>query len=115
MELLVFVLGKVDLLDEVVKSLLEADIKGLTILDSAGVSAMAQSSILKDFPLISSLKLLVGEKHPFSKTLFTVIESSVVDKAVEAIKMVVKDIDAPGAGILFTVPIVKVFGGSFKA
>lgn len=113
MELLIFVLGKVDLLDRVVKSLLEAGVKGLTILDSTGVSAMAESGILKDLPVISSLKFLVGERRPFNKTLFSVVENETVGKAIEAIRAIV-DINEPGAGILFTVPVSNVFGGSFQ-
>ena len=64
----------------------------------------------EEFNLFSSLKLLMNDGRAQKKTILTVLKSDMVDSAIKAIKSVVKDLDAPGGGIIFTVPVGRVEG-----
>jgi len=105
MQLLVLVLNKVELLDELLKNFVKAGIKGATILDSMGMARALTSGGNEDIPIFGSLKLIMNEGHPFNKTLFIVLEDNQIDTCIRCIKKVVGDLNKPDVGILFTIPV----------
>lgn len=105
MKLLVFVLNKVELLDELLKKFVDSGIRGATIFDSTGMARALTSGGYDNIPIFGSLRLILNEGHPFNKTIFVVLEESQLDTCVNCIKEVVGDLSKPDAGILFTLPI----------
>ena len=105
MQLLVLVLNKVELLDELLKSFLEAGIKGATIIDSVGMARALTSGGNENIPIFGSLKFIMNEGSPSNKTIFVVLEDNELKTCVECIRKVIGDINKPDVGILFTVPV----------
>lgn len=110
MQLLVLILNKTDLLEDILKELVDAGIKGATILDSMGMMRCLNCEDSKDVPIFGSLKMLMNEKRPFNKTVFVVLKEEQLSPAITAIKKVMGDLTKPDVGIVFTLPIDYVEG-----
>ena len=108
MELLVTILDGNEDIEEIMLEFTKLGIKGSTIIDSQGMANIL--SECEEFNLFSSLKLLMNDGRAEKKTILTVLKSDMVDEAMSAIKKVVNDLDAPGGGIMFTVPVGRVEG-----
>lgn len=107
---LFLVLNETDYLDEILARFVDVGVRGATILDSQGMASALASSNEKDFPFFGSLKILFEGARPFNKTIFTVLENEeLVDRTVAAVKDVLGDINTPGVGFMFSVPIGKVY------
>ncbi len=110
MYVLFVVLNEIDYLDDILSGFVESKISGATILDSQGMGSAIANSNNEDIPLFSTLRMLIGDTQPYSKTIFTVLENEVmVNKAVRVVQEVVSDIEANGIGIMFSVPIANVY------
>ena len=107
MELLVTILDESENIEDIMLEFTKLGIKGSTIIDSLGMANVL--SECEEFSLFSSLKLLMNDGRAEKKTILTVLNSSMVDSAISAIKKFV-DIDAPGSGIIFTLPVGRVVG-----
>lgn len=107
---LFIVLNEIDYMEDILTGFVENKISGATILDSQGMGSAIANSNNKDIPLFSALSMLLGDAHPYSKTIFTVLENEdMVEKAVGVVQEVVADISGTGIGFMFTVPIAKVY------
>lgn len=107
---LFIVLNEIDYLEDILSGFVESKISGATILDSQGMGSALANSDNDDIPLFGKFRMLIGDAHPYSKTIFTVLENEMmVDKAVEVVRDVMSDIDDNGAGFMFTVPVGKVY------
>lgn len=107
---LFIVLNEIDYLEDILSGFVENKISGATILDSQGMGSAIANSDNEDIPFFSKFRMLIGDSHPYSKTIFTVLESEImVDKTVEVVREVVADIEDSGIGFMFTVPIAKVY------
>jgi nitrogen regulatory protein P-II 1 len=110
MHALFIVLNALDYLDDILAGFVREGISGATILDSQGMGSAIVSSDNRNIPLFGSLQMLLGDRHPYSKTIFTVLEDEeMVEKAVSVVQGVVEDISSNGVGFMFTVPIGKVY------
>lgn len=107
MELLVTILDESEHIEDIMLEFSKLGINGSTIIDCQGMANVL--SECEDFSLFSSLKLLMNDGRAEKKTILTVLNSSMVDSAISAIKKFV-DIDAPGSGIIFTLPVGRVVG-----
>ncbi|WP_035294974.1 hypothetical protein [Clostridium sp. KNHs214] len=112
MQVLIMVLNKTNYLEDIIKEFNNCGIRGATIIESTGMAEIL-TSCGEEIPMFGSLKMLLNEKRPFNKTIFTVLKDEQVKIAVDAIKNVVGDLKKPGVGILFTLPINFVEGVSF--
>jgi nitrogen regulatory protein P-II 1 len=102
MKLVVFVLNKEDLLDEVLTAFMEAELPGATILDSEGMGRF----LTYEVPLFASFKEFMKGNKPYNKTIFSVVDSDdKVKRLEELIEKVCGPLSEPGTGILFTVPV----------
>lgn len=111
MHALFLVLNKTEYLEEILEALVDAGVRGATILDSQGMGSALVHNEMADVPVFGFLQSFLEDSHPYNKTVFTVIETEeILDRAVDAIKDVVGDIDSPGAGLIFTVPVGRVYG-----
>jgi nitrogen regulatory protein PII len=110
MQMLIFVLNNVNYLEDIMNEFTKSGIKGATIIDSTGMAKVLHHCDPNEIPLFGSLKMLMNEKRPFNKTIFTVIRDDQVQTAVNSIKNVVGDLSKPDVGIVFTIPINFVEG-----
>ena len=94
MQLLFLVIKRIELVDEIMRSLAQAGIRGGTVIDSVG---MAKSiSTMDNLPMIGVLRsILSGEDAAQKgKTIFVAVADDQVG-----------DLSQPNAGVLFGVPI----------
>ncbi len=107
---LFLVLNETDYLDEILARFVDVGVRGATILDSQGMASALASSQGKDVPFFGSLKVLFEGARPYNKTIFTVLDSEdLVERTVAAVKDVLGDVNRPGVGFMFSVPIGKVY------
>jgi nitrogen regulatory protein P-II 1 len=108
MYVLFVVLNAVDYLDDILSGFVEVGVGGATILDSQGMGSNIVNSNNNNIPLFGALRMLLEDSHPYSKTIFTVLENEeLVEKTVKVVRDVVGDISDTGVGFMFTVPIGK--------
>jgi len=107
--IILYVLNKVELLDELLDSWREAGLPGATILESMGVHTRRQRKhVPMRFP-IEGLRSWGGEHTNY--TLFTVVPGEEwVARCVAATEKVVGSLDEDGAGILSAWPLDMVKG-----
>ena len=110
MNILFLVLNETEYLDEILDGFVDVGVKGATILDSQGMgSALTNGG--KEIPFFGALRNLLDDAKPYNKTIFTVIEDDeILDKAVKAVKEVLGDMAKPGVGLMFTLPVGKIYG-----
>ncbi len=102
MKLVVFVLNKEELLDEVLAAYVEAGIGGATILDSEGMGRF----LTYEVPLFSDFKQFMKGNKPYNKTIFSVVRNeALIPRLEKLLDKVCGGLDEPGTGIFFTVPV----------
>lgn len=109
MQLLILILKKVELIDEIIKQLAESGVKGGTIIEGSG---MAKALInMEDLPIFGMLRhLLVDEEKVVCKLMMFVLKDEQVMTTRGTIKMVIGDLNIPNTGIMFSIPLTFVEG-----
>lgn len=109
MQLLVLILKKVEVMNELLKSLVKAGVKGATILEGTG---MAEALVdMEDLPLFGVLRrILADEEREASKVMMIVLKDEQVRTTRDVIKEAIGDLNAPNTGIMFSIPITFVEG-----
>lgn len=106
LKLLFFVLNKTEKLDDVLTEFSRRNIKGATVLESAGMARLLSHKHDEDeIPFLGSLRTFLNPEREKSKTIFTVIREDQLEEAVSAIESVVGDLSCRDAGVIFSVPI----------
>ena len=110
MYVLFIVLNKTEYLDDILTEFVKIGIKGATILDSQGMaSALVENR--SQIPIIGTLRGIVDNYHPYNKTIFTILESEeMVDEIIRLVNDVVGDMNSPGTGVMFTMPVGNIYG-----
>jgi len=107
MHVLFLVLNKKEQVKPVLKGLLDCGVSGATILESTGMGRTLANAI----PVFGGLRHALNGGTVGNSTIFSVIEDEeVLNKAIERIIEIVGDLERPGSGILFTVPVDRVIG-----
>ncbi len=107
MYLMVLVLNKTELLDEILENLYNVGIKGATVMDSQGMGR----TVCDNVPLFGGLRSMFEDCRPGNKTIISVIRNEeMIEQAVKSIENVIGDLQLPGQGIFFTVPLHQVRG-----
>lgn len=102
MKLLVFVLNKEELLDDVLSAYIEAGIPGATIVDSEGMGRF----LTYEVPLFADFKDFMKGNKPYNKTILSVVRyETKIDTLVCLLEQICGDLEDPGTGIFFTVPV----------
>ena len=105
--LMIFVLNREELLEEVLTGFLEIGISGATIIDSMGMGRI----LAYDIPIFAGLRGVLAGGRPHNKTVMSVLPNhDAFEKAFELIEDVCGSLDDPGNGILFALPIVDARG-----
>lgn len=103
MQLLILILKQVDLMNDILKELKEAGIKGCTQVDAKGMGEALMN--VEDFPMFGALRqMLNNEERENVKLLLFVVQDDEVVPTSKTIKKVV-DLEKPNTGILFSLPI----------
>ncbi len=111
MDALFIVLNEEEYLDDILDSFVKVGVKGATILDSQGMgSAMTNSGRGKE-PFFGGIRTFVENARPYNKTIFAVIkDKDLLEKTVSAVEEILGDIDDPGVGMIFTIPVGDTYG-----
>ena len=109
MQLLILILKKVELTNEIMKVLAESGVKGGTTLDGNG---MANALVdMEDLPMFGMLRnLLVDDEKENCKVMMFVLQDEQVMLTRGIIKKVIGDLNEPNTGIMFSIPITNVEG-----
>ncbi len=107
MHLLVCVLNQEEKLDQVLAGFLKLGVTGATVLRSEGMGRVLTDEV----PILSGLQTLRSRTRPQNVTILSIIDSQeTLDAAVATARELCGDFQAPGTGILFTVPVDRVEG-----
>ena len=102
MKLLVFVLNREELLEQVLEAYAEVGISGGTILDSEGMGHF----LTYEVPLFADFKEFMRGNKPYNKTIFSVVrDESLIPRVRELLDEICGGLANPGTGVLFTVPV----------
>lgn len=109
MELLMVILKKVELVDDIMHKLAESGVRGGTIIDGTG---MAKSLVnMDDLPMFGMLRYIISDEEKLkSKILLFALKEEKVTEVKDKIKEVIGDLSEPNTGIMFTIPIKNVEG-----
>ncbi len=103
MQLLIFFTKKDDLIDELMKRLAIAGIKGGTVLESTG---MAKSLANVDgMPMFDIFKEIVKTQNESSKTILFGVDDDKVNTVRQIVSEVFGDLDMPNTGVLMGIPL----------
>lgn len=102
--MLVLVLNKINLMDDLLVALSNKGIKSATVLNSTGM--MQQLASLDDERIIATLRPFLTANHSENKLIFTILNQEQVDTARTVIREVIGDLSKPETGILFGLPVL---------
>lgn len=109
--LVVLVLDDPDLCNQVLHAWEDSGVGGITILESTGVNRIRRAGLRDDIPLMPSLADLFKSGETHHRTLFSVVDSAEQTERLRvATESVVGDLNQPNTGLLFIVPLYKVYG-----
>lgn len=106
MKLLVLILNKVEKLEEVFEGFLEIGITGATVVDSVGMGHILSEEV----PIFAGLRFLFAGSKPHNKTILSAITDEKEKPAIEVLQKILGDLNQPGTGIVFTIPIDRIEG-----
>lgn len=107
MNLLVLILKRADLVNEICRDLAEEGVHGGTILDGVGMASVIDK--MDDLPLFGMLKTLLADDDEGVKVMLFVMKDEELEQARQTIKNVV-GLDQPNTGIMFALPVSFVEG-----
>lgn len=109
MLMLIMVLDNLAHRDDVLQAWIDSGITGVTVLESTGINRVLRRH--KADPAYAGFSQLFGGGSVGHNTLFAVIDSlDIAEAAVAATERVVGDLNEPSTGIIFAVPVVKLWG-----
>lgn len=111
MELLIYIMRKVEYLDELLDRFSNEEDFRATIVDSQGMARLLAD---RDNDALLNLRYLLNDSKVNNKMIFMALEHNRVSKAVEIIESIVGDLDRPDNGIIFTLPISFIKGNKVK-
>jgi hypothetical protein len=99
-------------IEDILAAWLELGVSGVTILDSRGLShQVGRHALRDDFPLFPSLEDLLRGREEAHRTLFTIVPDDFdVEALVAATEKITGALDGPDSGIIFTIPVTRVWG-----
>ena len=104
MKLLVLILNKVDVLEELLTEMANAHIVGATILNSTGM-VHTLSNYDEEISFMGSLRAILNPGREESKTIMAVLKNEQIETAIAVIERVVGDLSKEDTGVVFTVPV----------
>ena len=106
MQLLVAVINHEELVDDILAGFIELGITGATVVESKGMGRV----LSREVPIFAGLRTLAASSRPGNRTIFCLANDEKIDAAIALIQEICGSLEAPGAGIVFTVPVARVVG-----
>ena len=107
-QVLVTVLNKIELLDRLLDEFEKVGVSGATVISSVGMAhALAEH---EESHFISSFRAFFDVSHSESKTVFIVCSDEMAEKAMDAVRRIVGDLNEPDSAIMFSVPLLYIEG-----
>jgi len=106
MKLLIVILNKVEKLEEVLEGYLEIGISGATVIDTVGMGHILSEEV----PIFAGLRFIFAGAKPHNKTILSVIKDEKERAAINLLEKILGDLNQPGTGIVFSIPIDTVEG-----
>lgn len=111
MNVLIVVLNRIEYLDDILDGFIDVGVSGATIIDSQGMGSAITNGGMGHEPFFGAIRSFLDNSRPYNKTIFTVIEDEeVLDKAIKMVKDILGDMEKPGVGMMFTMPVGQVHG-----
>jgi len=108
--LLVFVLDNPEQCSDILEAWEKAGAPGVTILESTGLRRL-QAVVRDDLPLIPSMSDLLTSWESHHRTLFSVIRNDeTLEQVIKVTERIIGDFNRHHTGLLFVVPVSRVFG-----
>ena len=102
MKLIVFVLNREELLEQVLEAYAETGIAGGTILDSEGMGRF----LTYEVPLFAGFKEFMKGNKPYNKTIISVVrDESPIPRLYALLDEICGGLGNPGTGVIFTLPV----------
>jgi hypothetical protein len=109
--LVVLVIDDIEKCTDIFDAWEEAGVRGITILESTGMARASQLLFRDDLPLMPSIRDLLEGREEHHRTIFSLVEGEeMVERLVPATERVLGDLNTPGTGIFFAVPVTRVKG-----
>lgn len=107
MYLLIIILNKEEYLDDVLSVLVEMGMTDVTIMDTQSL----EMALAYKVPIFAGLKLQLGGRTPFSKTIFVLADDkNAGSEIIELLKEVGIDLEERGVARIITIGIESVLG-----
>jgi len=105
-ELFVCIINRPEAVEDVIAAFVEIGVTGCTIVDSKGMGKI----IAQDIPIFSGFKNMFSGTRESNVTIFSVMDSGLVDEAIKIIEEIYVSFSEPNSGIVFTLPVNRVKG-----
>jgi len=105
-ELFVCIINRPEAVEDVIAAFVEIGVTGCTIVDSKGMGKI----ITQDIPIFSGFKNMFSGTRESNVTIFSVMDSGLVDEAIKIIEEIYVSFSEPDSGIVFTLPVNRVKG-----
>ena len=106
---LILILKDLDCITTLITSLAEAGVKGGTLLEGKGMANILMKQ--EEVPIFGMLRHLMNDTiEEKSHVLLFVLQEEQVLPTKSTIKRITGDLNKPGAGIMFSIPITSVEG-----
>ncbi|MCZ7585971.1 MAG: hypothetical protein M5R36_23085 [Deltaproteobacteria bacterium] len=101
MQAVFIVINEPDALQDVLTGLLEVGVTTATIFESQGMGR----AVMDRLSIFAGFRDVWKGNLGYNQTLFTVVEDGLVDEIVRVVKDIFAAGNAPGKGVLFTLPV----------
>ena len=109
MQLLILILKDIECIDNLMTELAEAGIKGGTLLEGKGMANVLMQH--EELPVFGMMRHLMSDTYEKdSHVLLFVLRDEQVLKTKSTVKRITGDLNKPGAGIMFSIPLTSVEG-----
>ena len=108
MQLLILILNRIDLLEDLLSALADYGLKGATVLDSTGMARVLTDS--KNQHFLNTLKMLLDPDLQENKTILMAVKEEQIEDIKQIIHMITGGLHKPDTGVLFGVPITFMEG-----
>jgi len=105
-KLLILILNKVEKLEEVLEGFIEIGITGATVIESVGMGQILSEEV----PIFAGLRFMFAGAKPHNKTIFSAIKDEKEKSVIKLLQKILGDLNDPGTGIVFTIPIERIEG-----
>ena len=106
MQLLIFVLNKIDKLDAVLAELARNNLCGATVLDSRGMARiLADKYDEGELPFLGPFRSFLRSDRRESKVILAGVQADQLPEVVDVIEGIVGDLSNEDTGVLFSIPI----------